>query len=127
MCAQEIGQLSDVRAGVWAATMRDSHVSGSTPGPPSSGSLYYLYLNYLVFKLKPYSGRPWLQLFLHVICPQAMVDPGITKGVAIAAILLGYSHVRYCGAFLGNTSVTDSLSDPWWKIFKALYLPNRKS
>ena len=56
--AQESGQLNDVGAGVWAATMSNSHVSGPFSGPPSSGSLYYLPLVYLVFKLKPYLRRP---------------------------------------------------------------------
>ena len=58
-------------------------------------------LVYLVFKLKPYSGRLRQQIFFHVGCPQAMVDPGVAKVVAIAAILPRYRHVKYCGAFLG--------------------------
>ena len=55
----------------------------------------------MVFKPKPWSGRLRQQIFVHVGCRQVIGHPGVAKVVAIAPILPKYSHVKYCGAFLG--------------------------
>ena len=93
MWAQESGQLSDVGAGVQVATVQwDSHVSGPLSGPPSSGSLFYLPLVYLVIKLKPYSGRRQQQILLYVGCPHSMAHPGVAKVVAIVSNIAAHFH-----------------------------------
>ena len=73
------GQLSDVGAGVRAATMK-------------RWQPILVAFSLFNFKPNPYLRRPPQQILLRVTCSQAMANPGVAKGVAITVI----TEIKQC-------------------------------
>ena len=73
----------------------DNHVSGPVSGPPSSGSLYYLPVAYLVLNLNPTEADVGSEYF----CISAVPRLWPILVIAIAANLPRCRYGKYCAEF----------------------------